>query len=151
MVNRILVLQRLHECQVCIAHNVLTHFKSMFYFYIPWKHQKTFGFLIFSGGIEIELWLQCLRTMYGLQCWVKKSISEGYITLTRFILRGLICNFGETFITFTLHPFSFYEIHSSTIIPRYELIWSIFWIHEKICSIFFLCAFFPFFFFLNFF
>ena len=28
----------------------------MFYFYTPWKRQKTFGFLTFSGGIEIEYW-----------------------------------------------------------------------------------------------
>ena len=26
---------------------------SYFYhFYTPWKHQKTFGFLLFSGGID---------------------------------------------------------------------------------------------------
>ena len=29
----------------------------MFHFYIPWKGQKTFGFLAFSGGKEIEPWL----------------------------------------------------------------------------------------------
>ena len=33
---------------------VLTHFKSMFQFYTPLKHQKTSRFLTFSGGIEIE-------------------------------------------------------------------------------------------------
>ena len=26
----------------------------MFHFYTPWKHQKTAGFLMFPGGIEIE-------------------------------------------------------------------------------------------------
>ena len=26
----------------------------MFIFYIPWKHQKTYAFLIFSKGIEME-------------------------------------------------------------------------------------------------
>ena len=26
----------------------------MFPFYSPWKHQETFGFLIFSGGIKWE-------------------------------------------------------------------------------------------------
>ena len=31
----------------------LTHFSPMFYFYTPWKHQKTEGFLTFSGGIEM--------------------------------------------------------------------------------------------------
>ena len=32
----------------------LTHFKPMFYFYTPWKHQETSGFM-FSGGID---WLK---------------------------------------------------------------------------------------------
>ena len=30
----------------------------MFYFYAPWKSQKTFGFLVFSGGIEMEHWVK---------------------------------------------------------------------------------------------
>ena len=34
----------------------LTHFWSMFPFYTPWKHRKTFGFLVFSGGIKCEHW-----------------------------------------------------------------------------------------------
>ena len=32
----------------------LNHFSPMFYFYTPWKRQKTFGFLTVSEGIEIE-------------------------------------------------------------------------------------------------
>ena len=28
----------------------------MFHFYIPWKRQKTKGFLTFSGGIEMKHW-----------------------------------------------------------------------------------------------
>ena len=28
----------------------------MFYFYTPWKYQKNFGFLMFSGVIEMEDW-----------------------------------------------------------------------------------------------
>ena len=35
----------------------LTHFKSMFHFYTPWK-QKTRGFLMISGGIKVEHWLK---------------------------------------------------------------------------------------------
>ena len=37
-----------------ILHNQtkLTHFWPMLLFYTPWKHQKTFGFLVFSGGIN---------------------------------------------------------------------------------------------------
>ena len=30
----------------------------MLHFYTPWKHQKTGGFLIFTGGIEVERWLK---------------------------------------------------------------------------------------------
>ena len=30
----------------------LTHFEPMFHFYTPW------GFLMFSGGIEVEHWLK---------------------------------------------------------------------------------------------
>ena len=33
-----------------------THFSPMFYFYTPWKRQKTFGFQMFSGGIEMGHW-----------------------------------------------------------------------------------------------
>ena len=35
-----------------IISTVLTHFKPMFHFYTPGKHQKIGGFLIFSGGRE---------------------------------------------------------------------------------------------------
>ena len=30
----------------------------MFDFYTPWKHQKTLGFLIFSGVVKVERWLK---------------------------------------------------------------------------------------------
>ena len=32
---------------------LLTHFSLMSHFYTPWKRQKTIGFLLFSGGIEM--------------------------------------------------------------------------------------------------
>ena len=32
---------------------VLTHFSPVSHFYTPWKRQKTYGFLTFSGGIEM--------------------------------------------------------------------------------------------------
>ena len=35
----------------------LTDFKPMFHFFTSWKHQKTRGFLTFSGGIQMERWL----------------------------------------------------------------------------------------------
>ena len=31
----------------------LTHFSPVSHFYTPWKRHKTFGFLTFSGGIEM--------------------------------------------------------------------------------------------------
>ena len=34
----------------------LTHFSLVSHFYTSWKHQKTFGFLMFSGGIEMWHW-----------------------------------------------------------------------------------------------
>ena len=33
-----------------------THFSPMFHFLTPWKRQKIFGLLTFSGGIEMEHW-----------------------------------------------------------------------------------------------
>ena len=35
---------------------MLTHFSSVSHFYTLWKRQKTFGFLAFSGGIEMWHW-----------------------------------------------------------------------------------------------
>ena len=34
----------------------LTHFMPLVFLYTPRKHQKTSGFLIFSGGIERDQW-----------------------------------------------------------------------------------------------
>ena len=34
----------------------LTYFMPLISFYIPWKHYKTFGFSLFSGGIERDQW-----------------------------------------------------------------------------------------------
>ena len=35
----------------------LTHFKPMSHFNAPWKRQKPFVSLTFSGGTEMEHWL----------------------------------------------------------------------------------------------
>ena len=40
-----------------ISYN-FNYFQPMFHFYTPWKYQKTAGFLMFSGGIEVEHWLK---------------------------------------------------------------------------------------------
>ena len=42
------------RCKINVS--VLTHFISMFHSFTPWKHQIRFGFLTFSGVIEIENW-----------------------------------------------------------------------------------------------
>ena len=36
--------------------NLLTHFMQVIFFDTPWKHQKTRGFLRFSGGIKKDHW-----------------------------------------------------------------------------------------------
>ena len=36
--------------------NRLIHFSPMSHFYTPWKRQKIFGFLAFSGGIKMWHW-----------------------------------------------------------------------------------------------
>ena len=36
----------------------LTYFIPLVSFYTPWKHQKTSGFLIFSGDTEREQWYE---------------------------------------------------------------------------------------------
>ena len=37
-------------------HETLTHFSTVSHFYIPWKRQKTKGFLTFAGYIEMWHW-----------------------------------------------------------------------------------------------
>ena len=49
----------------------------MFYFYTPWKHQKTGGFLMFSGGIEVEHWLKMAWPNFvSFKAW---SLRVGFI------------------------------------------------------------------------
>ena len=37
---------------------LLAHFQPMFHSYAPRKHQKTSDFFMFSGGNQVERWLQ---------------------------------------------------------------------------------------------
>ena len=37
---------------------LLTYFMQLVSFYIPWKHQKTRGFLMFTGRVERDKWKQ---------------------------------------------------------------------------------------------
>ena len=42
--------------QLSYIENQLTHFRPVSHFYTPWKRQKIFGFVTFSGGIEKWHW-----------------------------------------------------------------------------------------------
>ena len=42
----------------------LKHFMPLLSFYTHWKHQKTSGFLIFSGGIERYQWHEMGLNIY---------------------------------------------------------------------------------------
>ena len=44
----------------------LTHFMPLVSFYAPWKHQKTFGFLMFSGGIEKDRGIKWVKGLWKL-------------------------------------------------------------------------------------
>ena len=37
---------------------ILIHFRPVSHFYTPWKRQKSFGFWMFSGGIEMWHWTE---------------------------------------------------------------------------------------------
>ena len=41
---------------------LFARFKLVFRFYNPYKHQKTPGFVMFSGVIEIEHWLKWVKS-----------------------------------------------------------------------------------------
>ena len=43
----------------------LTHFVPVRSFCIPWKHQKTSGFLMFPGGIERDQWHRLIAFCLG--------------------------------------------------------------------------------------
>ena len=44
---------------------ILAHFWPMFQFCTPWKHQETFGFLVFAGGIKWEHWTEISLEICG--------------------------------------------------------------------------------------
>ena len=48
----------------------------MFYFYAPWKHEETFGFLTFSGGIEMKHWVKMGQKKRKISKNVLIDISE---------------------------------------------------------------------------
>ena len=46
-------------------YGTFTHFSPVSHFYTPWKRQKTFGFLTFSGGIEMWGWAKIGEELQG--------------------------------------------------------------------------------------
>ena len=48
----------------------------MSHFYAPWKHQKTYGFLTFSRGIEIWHWTEMGKTEAPESLFLKTDIRE---------------------------------------------------------------------------
>ena len=59
---------------------ILTNFSPMFHFYSPWKRHKTFGFLTFSGGIEMEHWSKMLH-----QFTINKKMKHKFINYSTLI------------------------------------------------------------------
>ena len=72
MKSSIHLILKLQKWRIKLA---LTHFSPVWHFYTPWKRQKTFGFLTFSGGIE--MWPKVFWRFQGVKkCdtrlkWVK--------------------------------------------------------------------------------
>ena len=50
---------------------IFNPFNPVFHFYNARKRQKTFGFLTFSGGMEIEHWLKWVK--YSTLTWEKSG------------------------------------------------------------------------------
>ena len=46
----------------------LINFSPVSHFYTPWKRQKTFGFLTFSGGIEMWQWTKMGQSRHFYSC-----------------------------------------------------------------------------------
>ena len=60
--------------------NGLTHFSQLFHLYTPLKRQKTFGFLTFSGVIELEHWAKMVKLM--AQLFLKERLKNFGTILT---------------------------------------------------------------------
>ena len=60
----------------------------MFPLYTPWEHQKTFGFVVFSGGTKWDHWPELVKNKLLLSCtsevqaffaWMKSMDNETFI------------------------------------------------------------------------
>ena len=65
-------LRKRYLVQLNVLFTCLIHSLPMFSFYTPWKHQKTKGFLIFSGGCKMGI-LGWNRLKSMLPSWRNKS------------------------------------------------------------------------------
>ena len=60
----------------------LTQFCPMVYFVIPWKCQQTFGFLTFSGSIEMKNWAKTVEYQHKLRNTEFNEITRIYTVLS---------------------------------------------------------------------
>ena len=59
----------------------LIHYSPMSHFYTPWKRQKTHGFLTFSRGIEIDIWLKWVNRSSIKHIFLKRtSVTLGIVS-----------------------------------------------------------------------
>ena len=66
-------------CRICLINCLkwsftLTHFMPLVSYYMPWKHEKTFGFFMFSGGVERNQWHEI-----GWKCYFFWNIYSFYV------------------------------------------------------------------------
>ena len=65
------------SCFSFILMFLLTHLMPLVSFYTPRKHQKTFGFLMFSGGLEKDQWYEMGQA--GSRLSLKVSLERSII------------------------------------------------------------------------
>ena len=70
------------QYQQCLS--FLTNFSPVSHFYTSWRRQKTFGFLMFSGGIEMWHWTK--KFLIVVVCGESHQILDQYSKLLNFIL-----------------------------------------------------------------
>ena len=88
----------------------LTHFMPLVSFYTFWKHQKTKGFLVFSGGIEREQWHEMGWTDFNFPFSFPRSFSVWLIL--RSLSNNLPISTGYIFTIVNHLRFLLYNISS---------------------------------------
>ena len=99
---------------------LLTHFSTMFHFYTPWKRQKTFGFLAFSGGIEMEHSVKMVNSEKKLiyHFWDFSGVFETFLSAnvkSKFIIERVVTStsineFGIKYVVRCAIWYHFYNL-----------------------------------------